>query len=126
MQEECNFNFCHQSFLRLDFRWVGDIVGLGVRQGLRKNMAEITMANTRECILKIGVVLALKRSLVKSNLPVPTFLCSYCKRPVRPESEGRTTAAHFEHLKRNLDCPLSDKTTAKRLYAEHKAKKANK
>ena len=81
------------------------------------------MANTRECILKIEAALDLKQLLKKSRLPVPKFLCSYCNRPVKPKSKGRTTAAHFEHLKRNLDCPLSDKTTAKRLYAKHKAQK---
>jgi hypothetical protein len=86
----------------------------------------IKTANTRECILTIKAALGLKQLLKKSNLPVPRFLCSYCRRPVKPESQGRTTAAHFEHLKRNLDCPLSDKTTAKRLYARHKAEKAKK
>jgi hypothetical protein len=85
----------------------------------------IATANTRECILKIKEALDLRRLLKKSTLRIPRFLCSYCKRPVKAESKGRTTPAHFEHLKRNLECPLSDKTTAKRLYARHRsAKKA--
>jgi uncharacterized protein YlaI len=84
----------------------------------------IPTADTKHCVLTIETALRLRQRLKNSGLPVPKFLCSYCKRPVRAESKGRTNAAHFEHLKRNLECPLSDKTTAKRLYAKHKASKA--
>jgi hypothetical protein len=41
------------------------------------------------------------------------YLCPECKERVRPhkehESDGRRMAAHFEHLKRNSNCSLSDK-----------------
>ena len=84
----------------------------------------IATADTRHCVLTITTALHLKQLLKKSGLHSPRFLCSYCKRPVKPESEGRTSAAHFEHLKRNLDCPLSEKSKAKQLYAKHKAEKA--
>jgi hypothetical protein len=84
----------------------------------------IPTADTRHCVLTIGTALQLRQRLKEAGLPVPKFLCTYCKRPVRAESKGRTSAAHFEHLKRNIDCPLSEKSKAKRLYAAHKAAKA--
>jgi hypothetical protein len=54
------------------------------------------------------------------------FLCKACARPVKPLAKGGTSPAHFEHLKRNLDCPLSDKQTAKKLYKKHHEDKAAK
>jgi len=84
----------------------------------------IPTADTKHCLLTIETALRLRQRLKQSRLPVPKFLCSYCKRPVKAESKGRTNAAHFEHLKRNLNCPLSEKSTAKRLYADHKAAEA--
>lgn len=39
----------------------------------------------------------------------PDFRCTECDQPVRPHREGTTgQGAHFEHLVRNPDCPLSD------------------
>jgi len=51
------------------------------------------------------------------------FICKDCRRPVKPMVKSSVGAAHFEHFKRNLDCRLSDKRTARRLYAAHKENK---
>jgi hypothetical protein len=84
-----------------------------------------------ECLIAIDKALRLRQLLKASGQSIPKlFICKHCKRPVKPLDEGRAknsgriAPAHFEHLKRNIDCPLSDKTTAKRLYAKHKASKA--
>jgi hypothetical protein len=84
-----------------------------------------------ECLIAIDKALRLRQLLKASGQSIPKlFICKHCKRPVKPldegrdKSSGRIAPAHFEHLKRNIDCPLSDKTTAKRLYAKHKASKA--
>jgi hypothetical protein len=37
------------------------------------------------------------------------FVCIECGKSVRPHKEGGNAAAHFEHLNRNADCPLSHK-----------------
>jgi hypothetical protein len=84
----------------------------------------ITTASTKHCLLKIDQVLQLKQSLKKDGEPVPKFLCSHCMRPVRPLKKSDTTAAHFEHLKRNIQCPLSEKSKAKQLYAKRQDEKA--
>jgi hypothetical protein len=84
----------------------------------------IVVAKTTECVLTIGGALRLRRLLRSLGQPVPRFLCTFCKRPVRAESKGRNFAAHFEHLQRNIECPLSEKSKAKQLYAKHRANKA--
>ena len=35
------------------------------------------------------------------------FKCIHCGHPVRPHKGGGHAAAHFEHLERNENCPLS-------------------
>jgi len=36
------------------------------------------------------------------------FQCIECNKPVRPHKESSCGAAHFEHLRRNPKCRLSD------------------
>lgn len=44
-----------------------------------------------------------------NNHKAPAFRCIECGRQVRPHQSGGHTSAHFEHLKRNKNCPLSHK-----------------
>lgn len=82
-----------------------------------------------ECLITIDKALRL-RQLLKGHSVPKLFICKHCKRPVKPLDEGRAkdsgriAPAHFEHLKRNIDCPLSEKSKAKQLYAQHQADKA--
>jgi hypothetical protein len=52
------------------------------------------------------------------------FRCKSCNRPVKPMVGSTVGEAHFEHFQRNLDCPLSDKRTARRAHAAYQAAKA--
>jgi hypothetical protein len=90
----------------------------------------MTRTRATECLIKIDEALRIKRLLKNSGHSVSKlFLCKHCKRPVKAlelghaEGSGRTSPSHFEHLKRNLDCPLSEKSKAKQLYAKYKASK---
>jgi lipopolysaccharide biosynthesis regulator YciM len=38
----------------------------------------------------------------------PNFRCMECGHSVRPHNAGGIACAHFEHLKRNPNCGLSD------------------
>lgn len=40
--------------------------------------------------------------------PFPDWRCVQCGRPIRPHRASNHGAAHFEHLERNPNCPLSD------------------
>jgi hypothetical protein len=85
---------------------------------------EMKAPNTKECLLSIKTALRLRKLLKESGqFTSGLFLCSYCRQPVRAESG---TSAHFEHLKRNINCPLSEKSKAKQLYRKHKDDKAKK
>ena len=44
----------------------------------------------------------------------PDFRCTKCHEHVRPHRAGGKAAAHFEHLSRNPNCPLSDRLRPKR------------
>jgi len=37
-----------------------------------------------------------------------SFWCTVCNKPVRPHKKSSYGAAHFEHLRRNPKCRLSD------------------
>jgi hypothetical protein len=86
------------------------------------------MPKMTECLITVKTAILL-RDLLKASgqkLDKP-FLCPNpnCKQPVKPTVEGGAMGAHFEHFKRNLDCPLSDNRKAKQLYGVYrKAKKA--
>src|SRR5258708_38820000 len=82
------------------------------------------MPKATECLLSVQTALELRNLLNPPGKKTKvSFLCKHCKRPVRPEAVSTAGAAHFEHIQRNLDCPLSDKRTARKLYAAHKANK---
>jgi len=77
------------------------------------------MPELEHCLISVKTALR-----VSDLLPEAEFLCPSCKEPLRAHSESSSGGAHFEHHERNLDCPLSDKRTAKRLYAAYLAEKA--
>jgi hypothetical protein len=59
--------------------------------------------------IEIGVEEALgKRQDGLRGRDVPNFRCVHCGEAVRPHRDGGNAAAHFEHLRRNAACPLSD------------------
>ena len=70
------------------------------------------MPRATTCLLctEIGVEDALdyKENASRNGKPSPDFKCIHCHKAVRPHREGGHAAAHFEHLRRNPDCPLSD------------------
>ncbi len=71
------------------------------------------MPRATTCLLngtEIGVEDALdyKENASWSGKPAPYFKCIYCHEAVRPHRAGGHAAAHFEHLRRNPSCPLSD------------------
>lgn len=49
----------------------------------------------------------LRRDTRKKGSPRPDFRCLSCSKPVRPHKAGDGNPAHFEHLARNRNCPLS-------------------
>jgi hypothetical protein len=86
------------------------------------------MPKIKDCLITASTALRVKKLMREHGHPVGKrqFLCPSCKRPVQPITKNSAADAHFEHLERNLDCPSSDKRTAKKLYAAHKASKAAK
>jgi hypothetical protein len=78
------------------------------------------MPRMDKCLITVKTALQISKGLPVTGYP---FLCPECKKPVQPLSEGGTKSPYFKHLKRNLDCPLSDKTKAKALYKEYRAGK---
>lgn len=82
------------------------------------------MAKATECVLTVESALRLKNLLNQSGRPVlGLFQCKHCGRRVTPHPKGRTTAAHFEHLERNIECPYSEKSKARQLYAKYRSAK---
>jgi competence CoiA-like predicted nuclease len=62
------------------------------------------MPKATSALIDIEDALALRETGVK-----PAFKCKNCGQPVRAHKKGTTDqAAHFEHLQRKDDCPLSD------------------
>jgi hypothetical protein len=86
---------------------------------------EVRMAKAKECLIDVNLALQLREFLEKHGRKFKKgeLVCKECRRPVKPMVKSPAGAAHFEHFNRNLDCRLSDKRTARRLYAEHKANK---
>lgn len=87
------------------------------------------MPKMTECLISVATAIRLRELLKVSGEVIDTpFLCPnpQCKRPVHPLSKGGAMRAHFEHLERNLDCPLSDNRKAKQLYGAYRAAKAAK
>jgi hypothetical protein len=67
-------------------------------------MPKATTARAGKHIFEIEKALEMRAEGMK-----PDFRCLEWGEPVRAHKKGTTDqAAHFEHLNRNLDCPLSD------------------
>lgn len=56
----------------------------------------------------IDVFEALRRKNRLTRSMKPDFRCTECGKSVRPHKDGGHGAAHFEHLRRNAECSLSD------------------
>jgi hypothetical protein len=67
------------------------------------------MPRATQCRFKgrqVGITEALQLRETKGRgLP---FRCIQCEKPVKPHRAGGHTASHFEHLRRNKSCDLSD------------------
>lgn len=69
------------------------------------------MPRATECVMDIHLATALKQFL--DGLPVKItkgdigLRCKECGKPVTPH-QSKGESAHFEHLKRNPKCSLSD------------------
>jgi hypothetical protein len=65
----------------------------------------------KECLISIDVGNAIRALIDAVALKVPNgnlgFMCPQCQKPVKPHSDGMQ-GPHFEHLKRNPKCSLSD------------------
>lgn len=77
------------------------------------------MPELDHCLVSVKTALRVRDLIAEGE-----FLCPSCKEPIKPHSESPTGGAHFEHYERNLDCPLSDKRTAKILYAAYEVEQA--
>jgi len=70
------------------------------------------MVKIDECVISVELANAVRGFVDALGLKVPKgklgFRCPNpdCRMPVKPMAEGGTPA-HFEHLKRNPNCPLS-------------------
>jgi hypothetical protein len=77
------------------------------------------MAKATNCLIDVNLAIQLRKErgpkFVKDN-----FSCRKCGRPVKPIVENSTGVAHFEHYRRNIDCPLSDKRPIRKAYAASK------
>lgn len=56
----------------------------------------------------IDVLEALRRKARLTRSMKADFRCVECGKAVRPHKDGGHGAAHFEHLRRNPQCSLSD------------------
>ena len=71
------------------------------------------MPRSTTCLLdgkeiSVKKALSLKEDTTRKKELNLDFKCIQCEMPVRPHREGGNAAAHFEHLERNPNCPLSD------------------
>ena len=66
----------------------------------------------KDCLITIQVANALRILIDSMDLDVPKgalgFRCPQCRAPVKPH-QGGMQGPHFEHLKKNPGCPLSQK-----------------
>jgi hypothetical protein len=66
----------------------------------------------QECLISIEVANALRALAAAMGLEVPNgdlqFRCKQCGEAVKPHRASAAQGAHFEHLRRNPACPLSD------------------
>jgi competence CoiA-like predicted nuclease len=70
------------------------------------------MPKIEECLIGVDLAKAIRNVAGSLELKVPDgrlgFRCPECKRPVKP-AVGEKVPPHFEHLKRNVKCSLSDR-----------------
>lgn len=71
--------------------------------------------------IDVDRAIALKLSSSSVRKSSRSFLCLECGEPVIPHRGGGHASAHFEHLKRNSDCSLSDGTHGTTRTAELRA-----
>jgi hypothetical protein len=79
------------------------------------------MPKATDCVISVETALRFRDILRKARESDRVFHCKECNWAVRPEIKSDTGAAHFEHSRRNLDCRLSDKRTARRAYSAYKS-----
>ena len=65
----------------------------------------------KDALVSVGLANALRNLIDSTGVKVPFgylgFRCPECNKPVKPHSDGMQ-GPHFEHLKRNKSCSLSD------------------
>jgi hypothetical protein len=69
------------------------------------------MPRATTCVLNgevIDVAEALRRKRRLTRSMRADFRCTECGKPVRPHRDSDYGDAHFEHLRRNAECSLSD------------------
>ena len=72
---------------------------------------EIKMPTMTECIMNgntisISKALTLRDQADNRGVNREDYLCTKCHKPVRAHKSGGSVGAHFEHHKRNPDCPF--------------------
>jgi hypothetical protein len=82
--------------------------------GFTNPRPEVPMPKATTCVIDVLNALQLRDHVRKTGQRLaPDFRCKSCGWAVRPESKSSTGAAHFEHKRRNINCPLSDKRTVR-------------
>jgi hypothetical protein len=71
-------------------------------------MARSTICSLEGCETSIEKAIELRDAARLRKNDKPDFRCMECCRSVRPHNAGGVACAHFEHLKRNPNCRLSD------------------
>ena len=71
-------------------------------------MPKATTCKLENAEISIEAALRLRDQAKHKCEPRPDFKCIDCNNDVNPFRESRYGSAHFEHLRRNADCPLSD------------------
>jgi len=66
------------------------------------------MARAVTCTFGGRVISVEDAIALRNSKRINDFQCTECKKPVRPHQESSYGAAHFEHLRRNPKCRLSD------------------
>jgi rubredoxin len=57
-------------------------------------------------LVEVDEALRLRAHARSRKEPSPSFTCPQCHEPTRPHAGSTTSSAHFEHLRRNVECPL--------------------
>ena len=72
-------------------------------------MPKMITANSDSKTVPIETALQRRDAAKKNRTIPPKYSCVECSKPVRPHKAGPNNQAHFEHLKRNKNCSMSDK-----------------